>query len=238
MNQNFFLFFWGGGIVFHHQGSIFLQWATWEYCLGKGGLRSLSASSLYYGHTIECFRVLLIIYSVFWWRYWMFQVTPHYLICILVTLLNVSEYPSWFILSCGHTIECFRLLLIIYSVFWSYYWMFQSTPYYLFCIPVTLLNVSGYSSLLRMQWIVSHVVIDLYWLHVWEHCPCNPCICMSLYIYMSLYLHVRVYLHHMMLILQVFVREVFHLISEQDQDDTVTATALKSKCAVCIHGDK
>ena len=35
MIQNFFFFFFflgggGGGLVFHHQGSTFLQWAIWE----------------------------------------------------------------------------------------------------------------------------------------------------------------------------------------------------------------
>ena len=47
----FFFFFFGGGgggVVFHHQGSTFLQWVNMGVmiCLGQGGLRSLSASSL------------------------------------------------------------------------------------------------------------------------------------------------------------------------------------------------
>ena len=40
-------FFLGGGVVFHHQGSIFFTVGNMEVmiCLGQGGLRSLSASS-------------------------------------------------------------------------------------------------------------------------------------------------------------------------------------------------
>ena len=48
----FFFFFLGGWVVFHNQGSTFLQWMI---CLGQGGLRSLSASSLFcsYGQLIQ-----------------------------------------------------------------------------------------------------------------------------------------------------------------------------------------
>ena len=45
----FFFFLWGW-VVFHNQGSTFLQWTIYNnmrvmICLGQGGLRSLSASS-------------------------------------------------------------------------------------------------------------------------------------------------------------------------------------------------